>query len=539
MRDMFAVLNGKIDKLRYCRKIFIWVMQMVAIYCRQSVFKEESLSIEGQKNKCLEKLKREGESEEYRVYKDEGYTGANTQRPAFMRLKRDIDSGYIHKVIVYKVDRISRSLLDFVSIYGTFETHSVDFQSCSEDFDTSTAMGKATLQIIMVFAELERNMIRQRIYDNFYERGKQGLFLAGVAPYGFKKADTQINGISTKKLEIEPEQAQTVRFIYNEYRKTRSEGAVTRKLNEMGIKTNRGKHFSACSVARILRNPVYVKADAEVYDYLSSKGAVMDQPIGDYIGVYGCTVYGTRKKKNCRKFQDLTDERVQLNTHCGLITSSDWLAIQRILDKNKPISTGRAGKSTWLTGLTKCGFCGKGISCVGGQKKQKRYLNCTGRKEGHCKGRTEHMTFEQIETEVLNALKRRIMDFEFTSDKTDVSLSDEENNLKIEIAKIKEQRSRLTETFLAAAKSGNANSSLLSAVQDELNRSESILSDLQAGLENLKADGGNILSVEAARIINEEWDTLDTEDKNYIAAVFISKITVFNGVIRIEWKNHC
>ena len=160
---------------------------MIAIYCRQSIDKKDSISIEQQEQAC----KAFTFGAPYAVYSDKGYTGANTNRPEFSSLMSDVQNGSIQKVIVYKVDRISRSLQDFVGIYSEFEKHGVEFVSCNEQFDTSTAMGKATLQIIMVFAELERNMIQKRVKDNFYERAKKGLFLAGVAPYGFKKVPVE------------------------------------------------------------------------------------------------------------------------------------------------------------------------------------------------------------------------------------------------------------------------------------------------------------------------------------------------------------
>ena len=198
---------------------------MIAIYCRQSIDKKDSISIEAQ----IESCKRLIFSEEYEVYTDKGFTGANTNRPQFEKLMKDIEKKKINKIIVYKVDRISRSLQDFVGIYARFEKHGIEFVSCNEQFDTSTAMGKATLQIIMVFAELERNMIQKRVKDNFYERAKKGLFLAGVAPYGFKKVPIQIDGINTRILEIDsdhPEQMQAVKYMYSEYMLSKSLGEL-------------------------------------------------------------------------------------------------------------------------------------------------------------------------------------------------------------------------------------------------------------------------------------------------------------------------
>ena len=174
---------------------------MIAIYCRQSVDKKDSISIEQQEQACIAFTF----GNPYKVFKDKGFTGANTNRPAFVEMMNEVRNRQVTKVIVYKVDRISRSLQDFVGIYSEFERYGVEFVSCNEQFDTSNAMGKATLQIIMVFAELERSMIQKRVHDNFYERGKKGLFLAGVAPFGFRKIPVTIDGIHTQKLEADEE----------------------------------------------------------------------------------------------------------------------------------------------------------------------------------------------------------------------------------------------------------------------------------------------------------------------------------------------
>ena len=357
---------------------------MIAIYCRQSIDKKDSISIEAQ----IESCKRLVFDDTFEVYADKGFTGANTNRPQFEKLMQDIEKKKISKVIVYKVDRMSRSLQDFVGIYAHFEQYGIEFVSCNEQFDTSTAMGKATLQIIMVFAELERNMIQKRVKDNFYERAKKGLFLAGVAPYGFKKVPIKIDGINTHKLEIDderPEQIKIVEFMFT-------------------YKTNRGNSFASVTVGRILRNPVYVRANADVYQYLKNKGATMNESIDDYIGVYGLTIYGDRKNKTRNKFADLTGDYVQMNKHEGIIDASKWLAVQYELDKNKPITNSGKGKNTWLTGLTKCGFCGLHISVVGGQRNGKRYINCGGRKANFCFERTVTLTFDGIEKVVKESL---------------------------------------------------------------------------------------------------------------------------------------
>ena len=119
-----------------------------AIYGRQSIDKKDSISIESQFEFCRYELKG-GEAKEY---KDKGYSGKNIERPDFQRLLQDIRLGLIKRVIVYKLDRISRSIVDFAKLMELFKQYDVEFVSCTEKFDTSTPMGRAMLNICIVFA---------------------------------------------------------------------------------------------------------------------------------------------------------------------------------------------------------------------------------------------------------------------------------------------------------------------------------------------------------------------------------------------------
>ena len=152
-----------------------------AIYARQSVDKKDSISIESQIEFCKYELKG-GNCKEYT---DKGYSGKNTDRPKFQELVRDIKRGLIAKVVVYKLDRISRSILDFANMMELFQQYNVEFVSSTEKFDTSTPMGRAMLNICIVFAQLERETIQKRVTDAYYSRSQRGFKMGGKAPYGF------------------------------------------------------------------------------------------------------------------------------------------------------------------------------------------------------------------------------------------------------------------------------------------------------------------------------------------------------------------
>ena len=137
---------------------------MDAIYARQSVEKLDSLSIEAQIDLC-----RKLSSGEVLVFEDRGFSGKNTNRPGFQSLMEGVQNGTIQRIFVYRLDRFSRSIADFGRVWEVLEKHSVAFVSVTEQFDTGSPMGRAMLNIIMTFAQLERETTAQRVKDNYHQ----------------------------------------------------------------------------------------------------------------------------------------------------------------------------------------------------------------------------------------------------------------------------------------------------------------------------------------------------------------------------------
>lgn len=159
----------------------------------QSADKKDSISIESQIDFCKYELK----GEEYKTYIDRGYSGKNTERPSFQLLMEDIRRHEIKRVFVYKLDRISRSILDFTNMMNEFQSYGVEFISSTEKFDTSTPMGRAMLNICVVFAQLERETIQKRLVDSVHARMLKGFRLGGKVPLGFKTSLAKVHGVTT------------------------------------------------------------------------------------------------------------------------------------------------------------------------------------------------------------------------------------------------------------------------------------------------------------------------------------------------------
>ena len=148
----------------------------------------------------------------------------------------DIHRGLIKRVVVYKLDRISRSILDFATMMETFQEYNVEFVSSTEKFDTSTPMGRAMLNICIVFAQLERETIQKRVTDAYYSRCQHGFHMSGAAPYGFQLEPTTIEGIRTKMMKPDPETADIAKLMFEMYSQpATSFGDIARYFADEGI----------------------------------------------------------------------------------------------------------------------------------------------------------------------------------------------------------------------------------------------------------------------------------------------------------------
>jgi len=195
-------------------------------------------------------------------YDDGGYTGANTDRPALLKLIADIKDGKINCVVVYKVDRLSRSLLDFSQLLEFFDQNSVTFVSVTQHFNTNTSMGRLTLNILLSFAQFEREIISERTRDKMGAAKKKGKWIGGKPPLGYDL--DKIN----HKLIINPQEARLVKEIFELYLEKRSLLSVAMTLNEKGHKTKlhttlQGNKYGGISlkstnIQLTLKNPFYI-----------------------------------------------------------------------------------------------------------------------------------------------------------------------------------------------------------------------------------------------------------------------------------------
>src|SRR6516162_1804601 len=187
-----------------------------AIYTRKSTEHNLDLefnSLDAQREACEAYIKSQAH-EGWRLipdrYDDGAFSGASLDRPALQRLLADVRAGKITTVVVYKVDRLTRSLADFAKLVELFDQHEVSFVSVTQSFNTTSSMGRLTLNVLLSFAQFEREVIGERVRDKIAASKRKGIWVGGPIPLGYRCTD--------KKLVVVPEEAETVRSIFSRYR---------------------------------------------------------------------------------------------------------------------------------------------------------------------------------------------------------------------------------------------------------------------------------------------------------------------------------
>jgi site-specific DNA recombinase len=253
-----------------------------AVYTRKST--EEGLdmefnSLDAQREACeayVASQKAEGWLLVPDGYDDGGFSGGNLERPALQRLIGDIEANRVDVVVVYKIDRLSRSLMDFAKLVEVFDRNNVTFVSVTQSFNTTTSMGRLTLNILLSFAQFEREVIGERIRDKFAASRKKGMWMGGWAPLGYD--------IKDRKLVVNEAEAATVRMIFQRFLRVGSMTKLTVAFRSEGMRTKGGKPVDKGYLYRILNNRVYIGvAVHKGTAYPGEHAAIIDRPLWDRV----------------------------------------------------------------------------------------------------------------------------------------------------------------------------------------------------------------------------------------------------------------
>lgn len=508
-----------------------------AVYARQSHDVRDSLSIDMQIEKCTAKSE---DPDRVKVYADRGFSGKNANRPDYERLMNDVEQGKIRKIIVYKLDRFSRSTLDFSLAWERMIRHHVDFVSVNESFDTSAPIGKAMTFIIMVFAQLERETIAERVTDNYYARAFTGAWMGGPAPFGTSISRIIIGGRSVPTL-VPNEWMEYAVNIFKDYASARqpSLGSIGKALTEKGIADDKGSiRWPNVKIARLLRNPVYVKADADIYAYYKALGATIMHDITEFDGVHAAMLLGKRTGSCAsgyasRQRNKISDCKLVLANWQGYVDSGTFLACQGRLQENRQIRNFKAEYS-WLQGLMKCGFCGSGVKLqIQRSKSRKRYgeithmrLACTGYIDHVCYHRIE-FDAPEVEAVVEKEMIKVIDEMQEQQELQNQDIYEEEkklpNNTKIEINKIDEK----IQNLMNCIASGGATSQTIVYINQEIEK---------LSKEKIKLSQTMISTKKNIPLEKIDFKKLCFEDKKIVAKSYIKKVVINDNSIEISFR---
>lgn len=517
------------------------------IYARKSVYAEDSDSIETQIKICEEYINSHFENiKGILKYIDEGYTGANTQRPAFNLLLNDVHQKKIDALVCYKIDRISRNVIDFSKTFEELQTNGIQFISVKEQIDTSTPLGRAMMYICSVFAQMERETIAERVKDNMLELAKAGKWPGGKAPLGYKLQRVMINSRIHSILVENPDELSLLNYIFDSFLEGNTLSGLETKFRKENIKSINGKYFSSTQIHQILSCPHYVAATKEIYDYFKAKGCIMVPPREEFDGTHGLLVYGRTSGGKRRKHVDNPPNMwvVTIGLHKPLISAEKWLAVQERFGKNKFNKT-RKHQIGILKGIIRC-KCGRKMAT------KRKYDKVYGKVYEHyfCRYRERTcgilcdapmVSIEDIDSKVLALLKhlsvnKKDIELYMNNDKDNIPFARNAEIIKKEISECKRKISNLADAI-----QNNTESTAVKYLVAEIEKLDKQLISLEFELreaelkekEELKRNES--IDIVYEKIVNyiREYESLPYEEKNRLLSDIIKECVYKDGELII------
>ena len=479
-------------------------MKKIGIYVRVSTQEQakEGYSIGEQ----IDRLKKYSSSQDwtiYQIYTDAGYSGATKNRPALQNLIEDVKSGKIEKVLVYKLDRLSRSQKDTLElIEDVFLTNNCDFESMTERFDTSTSFGRAIVGILAVFAQLEREQIKERMSMGLTARIKEGKWHGGgKVPFGYDYDQ------ANNKLIINEYEALLIKNIFNDFIEGKSMYQIAAKMQESGTKVQCEKTYIS-TLRYILKNKTYC-------GYLRNK------------------------------------DKWEPGLHDAIISESTYEKAQIILNENKKkyeeqgIISGKKGITTYLGGLIYCAKCGAKYSkSTTGCKKYKTYTyySCYSKnkktrhliKDPNCGNKSYQV--EDLDKLIFDQIRQLAIDPNYIKQlKNDSEKISEQNKIEViekQLKSISSQISRLMDLYSFGQFD-------IEQLDDKIKSLTEQKVKLQNELNLLQNDSEQMTEKEVMKLVKSFDEVLSSGDFYAIRTVvesLINKIVIDGDDIAIHWN---
>ena len=509
------------------------------VYVRVSTSQQvDRESLKFQEERLREYCKSQGYSV-HKIYREEGVSAKDTNRPRFSELMSDVKAGDIQVVVVTRLDRITRSLKDMIWLLEFFQQHEAKLVSITQNIDTTGPMGRFILNILGAVAQVEREIDSERVSEHMHHRALSGKWNGGPVTFGFvtkerifnelkeagKKEDEALGQAAglcpeSKKLYIDEKEAGIVKKIYDYYLRFKSIRKVTHLFNKEGIRTRRGRPWAAPSIARMLSNPTYT----------------------------GKIWYGKRKTDMVTgKLKKVSREKwkIVVGEHKGIISEELFGRVHSLL-RQKYVKPSRAGKAYLLKGLLRCGLCDGIMFAYTYHKKTPKgrvpylYYRCQNsvqKGDSICRGM--NLRGEDIEKSVVETILGLSENGKFLQDRELMMKTyfEELGTVKPEIEEGK-KKLLLEEIRLEAKKS-----TLLEKLEDRIideadftERYEAIKKELELihdRMAQLASKGGNVdakkfalqISFDELSNLKKTWPVLNDEGKQLKLQAIIDRIT--------------
>ena len=338
-----------------------------------------------------------------------------------------------------------------------------------------------------------------------------------------------MDGVRTKKLVIEPAEAAFVRQMYEMYADPQvSLHDITKKLTADGMRTYHGRPLSRATLSVILRNPIYVMADLDIYEFYKSQGTDIYNNAADFAGTNGCYYY--QGKGNTEdKHKHLQGQTLVLAPHEGFIPSELWLKCRKKLLASHTYQPARKARNTWTAGKIKCGKCGYAL--MSAHSNGILYMRCTVHADsGACPG-CGCVKLHELEAVVYGAMVKKLKDFKtLTGRKKAAKISPKLTAKRLELAQVESEIEKLLDTLTGASPV------LLSYVNSRIEELDAKRQSISNEIAKLSADAVPAEKIESISGYLDDWENVSFEDKRQVVDALITVIRATNEKVEIEWK---
>jgi site-specific DNA recombinase len=487
----------------------------VAVYIRWSTDEQgQGTTLEVQREACEYYCKSQGWTYQPElVYVDEGYSGGTMDRPALGRLREAVKQGQVECVVVYKLDRLSRNLLDCVTLVRREWSERCALYSTKENFDTKSPVGQMVFNILVSFAEFERNVIRDRTQSGKRKRAEQGRNAGQVYPFGYKKGpdgNWALDGWDEER-QCFTGRAAIVRRIFEDYLNGISARSIADQLRTEGVPASKGGSWRYNTISALLANASY----AGTYRYGQRRG-------------------GKRGQAPVVVVEDAFP---------SIVTQREWETVQQMRTQRAEMSPRALGSDFLLSGLAKCAKCGGSIS-GSGHSKGYRYYTCTNRiflKNCDCAyinaDKLEQAVMAEVKAAVsLDNIRRHVEEMAGQLQQRIQQGMHVLAEAQEAVGGVERKRKRLDQEFFAGNLDGKSFSRLSEALEVEAQEAQARVAQAEAELRIARATTVDVDQLVALSRRVDAWAELNTEELKQVLRDVIGSMTVYQQKVATRDK---